>query len=138
MTYQHEGHPGNVKLNLRAQTSVYWIGSQQGDRGPHEPCQVNGKSQSKEPVIPTEIPNTSWQKLGAHYYSKFCEVHGLPATSSKDVISALSSSFQCSVFQRRSSLTMVVSSQPRITRILQPGMVSESQQEVLTTPEDMD
>ena len=33
---------------------------------------------------------------------------------------------------------MVVSLQPRSTRILQPGMVSESQLAVLTTPEDMD
>ena len=54
-----------------------------------------------------EIPNRPWQKLVADlffqggkwyllicdYYSKFPVVHGLPATSSKDMISALSSSF---------------------------------------------
>ena len=106
----HEGHPGIVKMKLRAQTSVCWIGLNK-EIEDHilrcEPCQINSKSQSKEPVIPMEIPNRPWQKLGADllfqggrwyllicdYYSKFPVVHGLPATSSKDVISALSSSF---------------------------------------------
>ena len=96
-------------MKRRAQTSVYWIGLNK-EIEDHilrcEPCQINSKSQSKEPVIPIEIPNRPWQKLGADlffqggkwyllicdYYSKFPFVHGLPATSSKDVISALSSS----------------------------------------------
>ena len=139
----HEGHPGIVKMKLRAQTSVYWIGLNK-EIEDHilrcEPCQINSRSQSKEPVIHVEIPNRPWQKLGADlffqggkwyllicdYYSKFPVVHGLPATSSKDVISALSSFlFQCLVFQKRSSLTMVVSFQLRNTMILQPGMGSE-------------
>ena len=144
----HEGHPGIIKTKLRAQTSVYWIGLNK-EIEDHilrcEPCQVNSKSQSKEPVIPIEILNRPWQKLGADlffqggkwylsicdYYSKFPVVHGLPAISSKDVISALSSPFQCLVFQRRSSLTKAVSLQPKSTRILQPGMVSESPHTVL-------
>ena len=106
----HEGHPGIVKMKLRAQTSVYWIGLNK-EIEDHilrcEPCQINSNSQSKETVIPMEIPNRPWQKLGADlffqggkwyllifdYYSKFPAVDGLPATSSKDVISALSSSF---------------------------------------------
>ena len=93
----HEGHPGIVKMKLRAQTSVYWIGLNK-EIEDHilrcEPCQINSKSQSKEPVIPIEIPNRPWQKLGADlffqggkwyllicdYYSKFPVVHGLPAT----------------------------------------------------------
>ena len=106
----HEGHPGIVKMKHRAQTSVYWIGLNKEIEDyilRCEPCQVNGKSQSKEPVISIELPNRPWQKLGADlffqggkwyllfcdYYSKFSVVHGLPATSSKDVISVLSSSF---------------------------------------------
>ena len=151
----HEGHPGIVKMKLRAQPSVYRIGFNKEIYDyilRCKPCQINSKSQSKEPVIPIEILNRPWQKLGADlffqggkwyllicdYYSKFPVVHGLTATSSKDVISALSSSFHCSVFQRRSSLKMVISLQPRSTRILQQDMVSESQLAVLTTPEDMD
>ena len=43
----HEGHPGIVKMKLRAQTTVYWI-SHNKEIEDHilrcEPCQVNGKS----------------------------------------------------------------------------------------------
>ena len=55
LTLLHEGHPGIVKMKLRAQTSVCWIGLNK-DIEDHilrcEPCQINSKSQSKEPVIP--------------------------------------------------------------------------------------
>ena len=48
-------------MKLRAQTSVYWIGLNK-EIEEHilrcKLCQVNGKSQSKEPVIPKETPNT--------------------------------------------------------------------------------
>ena len=113
----HEGHPGIVKLKLRAQTSVYWIGLNR-EIEDHilrcEPCPINSKPQSKEPVIPIEIPTRPWKKLGTalffqggkwyllicDYYSKFPVVHGLPATSSKDVISTLEFFF-CSVWYSR-------------------------------------
>ena len=49
----HECHPRIVKMKLRAQTSVYWIGltKEVEDHIPRcEPCQIYSKSQSKEPV----------------------------------------------------------------------------------------
>ena len=62
--------------------------------------------QQKEPAIAMEIPNGPWQSLGvgiffqggkwklllAEYYSKFPIIHSLPSLTSKDVISAASSS----------------------------------------------
>ena len=64
----HEGHPEIVKMKLRAQTSVYRIGLNK-EIEDHilrcEPCQINSKSQSKEPVIPIEITNSQWQILVA-------------------------------------------------------------------------
>ena len=94
----NEGHPGIVKMKLTAQTSVYWIVLNK-EIEDHilrcEPCQINSKPQSKELVIPVEIPNRPWPKLGTDlffqggkwyllicdYYSKFPFVHGLPATT---------------------------------------------------------
>ena len=68
--------------------------------------QTISKSQQKEPAIAMEIPNRPWQRLGvdiffqggkwylwiADYYSKFPIIHLLPSLTSKDVISAVSSS----------------------------------------------
>ena len=84
----HQGHPGIVKVKLRAQTSIYWLGLNKEIEN-HimccEPCEVLSRSQQKEPVIPIEIPSRPWQKLGvdlflhnnlwyiifADYYSKY-------------------------------------------------------------------
>ena len=102
----HQGHPGIVKMKLRAQTSMYWLGlnKQIENHVMHcEPCQVLSRSQQKEPAIPMEIPSISWQKLGvnlflydsswyvivADFYSKYPWIFQLAAISSKDVISAL-------------------------------------------------
>ena len=71
-----------------------------------EPCHIIGRALQEEPVIPIEIPNRIWQRLGidiffqggkwylliADYYSKFPIIHSLPSLTSKDVISAVSSS----------------------------------------------
>ena len=71
LTLLHKGHPGIVKMKLRDQTSVYWIGLNKEIEN-HivrcGPCQINSKSQSKEPVIPIEIPNRPWQKLDAELF----------------------------------------------------------------------
>ena len=106
----HIGHPGMLKMKLRAQQSMYWLGINK-DIENHvmscDPCQVNGRSQQKEPIIPFEVPNRPWQRVGidlfhhnkgcyvivADYYSKYPWIQALPATASKDVISALKSCF---------------------------------------------
>ena len=44
----HQGHPGIIKLWLRAQISIYWIGmgKQIEDHVLHcEPCQIHSRSQ---------------------------------------------------------------------------------------------
>ena len=102
----HQGHPGIVKIKLRAQTSMYWFGLNKEieNHVMHcELCQVLRRSQQMEPAIPMEIQSRPWQKLGvdlflhdslwyvtvAGYYSKYPWTFQLAAVSSKDVISAL-------------------------------------------------
>ena len=106
----HIGHPGMLKMKLRAQQSMYWLGINK-DIENHvmscDPCQVNGRSQQKEPIIPFEVPNRPWQRIGidlfhhnkgwyvilADYNSKYPWIQALPAIASEDVISALKSCF---------------------------------------------
>ena len=106
----HIGHPGTLKMKLWAQQSMYWLGINK-DIENHvmscDPCQVNDRSQQKEPIIPFEVPNRPWQRVGidlfhhnkgwyvivADYYSKYPCIQALPATASKDVISALKPCF---------------------------------------------
>ena len=55
----HQVHPGIVKMKLRAQSSMYWVGLNKEIEN-HvmrcEPCQTISRSQQKEPEIPMEIP----------------------------------------------------------------------------------
>ena len=106
----HIGHPGMLKMKLRVQQSMYWLGINK-DIENHvmscDPCQVNGRSQQKELIIPFEVPNRPWQIVGinlfhhnkgwyiivADYGSKYPWIQALPATASIDVISALKSCF---------------------------------------------
>ena len=56
----YQGHPGITKMRLKAQTSMYWIGTgkQIEDHVLHcVPCQTHSRSQKKEPAIPVEIPS---------------------------------------------------------------------------------
>ena len=67
----HQGYPGIVKMKLRAQTSMYWLGLNKEieNHVMHcELCQVLSKSQQKEPAIPMDIPSRPWQKLGVDLF----------------------------------------------------------------------
>ena len=63
----HIDHPGMLKMKLRVQQSMYWLGINK-DIENHvmscDPCQVNGRSQQKEPIMPFEVPNRPWQRVG--------------------------------------------------------------------------
>ena len=137
----HTGHPGMLKMKLREQQSMYGLGISK-DIENHvmscDPCQVNCRSQQKEPIIPFEVPNRLWQRVGidlfhhnkgwyiivADYYSKYPWIQALLATASIDVISALKSCFAEYEYLKMSSVTMGVSSPARSTSCLQHHMVS--------------
>ena len=102
----HQGYPGTVKMKLRAQVSMYWLGLNKEieNHVMHcEPCQVLSEPQQKEPAIPMEIPSRPWPKLDvdlflhdsswyvivADCYSKYPWIFQLAAISSKDVIPTL-------------------------------------------------
>ena len=106
----HNGHPGVSKMILRAQSSMYCPSiTKHIAEYVHKcaPCQTISNSQQKEPAIPIEVPSRSWKLLGmdlfmhksnwylivADYYSKYPYVMKMSATSSKNVISALSFCF---------------------------------------------
>ena len=61
----HIGHPGMLKMKLKAWQSMHWLGINK-DIENHvmscDPCEANGKSQQKEPVIPFEMPKQTLAK----------------------------------------------------------------------------
>ena len=74
----HIRHPGMLKMKLRVQQSMYWLGINK-DIENHvmscDPCQVNGRSQQKEPITPFEVPNRPWKRVGIdlfHHNNSWC------------------------------------------------------------------
>ena len=61
----HQGHPGNVNMKLRVQSSMYWIGLKKEIENHVMRCgpcpDQESRSQQKEPAIPMEIPNRPCQ-----------------------------------------------------------------------------
>ena len=105
----HGGHQGIEQCRQRAQISVWWPGiSRQIEemlaKCPH--C-VKEKNPQREPLIPTTLPDYSWQKLGldlfildgttyllaADYFSRYPEVVKLTTTTTVSVITDLKSIF---------------------------------------------
>ena len=67
----HEGHFGFDKMQLRAREAVFWPGiasdllqTAQGC----EVCQTFSRSQQRETLLPHEVPQDTWEKLGINFF----------------------------------------------------------------------
>ena len=105
----HDGHQGIQKCRLRANMSVWWsdIAKQIKDIVEHCPTCTRASAKKKELLIPSELPEYPWQKLGTnifflngtHYFvlvdylSKYLEVIKLGTTTSWSVIDGLKAIF---------------------------------------------
>ena len=105
----HEGHQGIVKCRERAKTSVWWPGMSKDIElfiGKCDKC-AEFRTNQTEPLIPSELPERPWQKVGTDlfffknnnyllivdYFSRWIEIAKLAGTISDDVISQLKSIF---------------------------------------------
>ena len=101
----HAGHLGMEKSKLRAKGSVFWPGIYKDIEAMISacgPCQQHQRTQTKEPMMPMEIPLRPWHTIGADlfmhtqcwhllvsdYYSKFPFVRKLPDLTAKTVVNA--------------------------------------------------
>ena len=105
----HQGHQGIQRCRLRAQSSVWWPGISQQIKVFVSQCPecCRDALPSKEPMLPTQLPDYPWQKAGTDlfvlkgatyllvvdYYSRFPEVIQLRKTTSQSVINALKAVF---------------------------------------------
>ena len=68
----HEGHMGIEKCKARARVCVYWPTMYEAIELEVKKCPVcnmYGKSNQKEPMLPYEVPNRPWEKFGADYFT---------------------------------------------------------------------
>ena len=105
----HSGHQGIERCRLRAKSSVWWPGISHEINNLVKQCIVCAKeiTPHKEPLIPTQLPNRPWQRVGSDlftlgrdnyllvidYFSRYPEVIKLTSTTSSNIISALKSIF---------------------------------------------
>lgn len=103
----HEAHQGIVKCQLRAKDCVYWTSINKDIENVVRQCptcQEQMNDQSKEPLMPHELPTRPWQYLGTDlfhytdtvylivcdYYSKFPVIRKMPShCTSQAVIDGL-------------------------------------------------
>ena len=93
----HEGHFGFEKMQLRAREAVFWPGITSDllqTAQSCEVCQTFSRSQQRETLLPHEVPQGPWEKLGidffefrsstylliADYYSKFPVIRKVRST----------------------------------------------------------
>ena len=105
----HEGHMGIQKCHDRARMSVWWPGMGRQIKEMVESCPTCAvfRKQQIEPLMPTEMPERPFQKVGVDlfefnkqtyllivdYFSRFPIVKLLSSTTSMDVINHLKSAF---------------------------------------------
>ena len=112
----HEGHQGIQKCHLRANTSVWWPGISKHIKDLIEQCPTCVKEHipRKEPLMPTDLPDYPWQKIGTDlffmnganylvavdYFSRYLETIKLKSTTSGNIIEGLKSFFPDTASQR--------------------------------------
>ena len=106
----HDSHLGIEKCKSRARAVVYWPGTSTAIERMVAKCSICLKHQrenQKEPLLPDEVPQRSWQKLGADifelnyhsylvvvdYYSKYLELCLLKDKTAGSVITGMKSMF---------------------------------------------
>ena len=106
----HEGHFGIEKMQLRARESVFWpkitadiLQTAQGC----QVCQTFSRSQQRETLMPHEVPQGPWEKLGVDlfefgsstylmivdYYSRFPIIRRMRSTTANMTIDILKQVF---------------------------------------------
>lgn len=106
----HMGHLGLEKCKLRAREIVFWPNINNELKNLIDNCQVClsfRKQNSKQELIPHEVPERSWEKVGVDlfqlkgkdylllvdYFSKFVEIIALHTTTSENIIDCLKNIF---------------------------------------------
>lgn len=105
----HEGHQGTTRYRLRAKTSVWWPGLSQQLKSLIDNCSecTRDAKNTKEPLIPTSLPDYPWQKVATDlfyldgedclvivdYFSHFPEVKKLKSTTTQSVVNTLKETF---------------------------------------------
>ena len=105
----HQGNQGIEKCCLRVSASVWWPGVSREMQTFVQKCSTcrQQASMSKEPMIPTPLPQHPWERVGtdlfelngkhyivvADYYSRYPEVIRLTSTTSASIITAMKSVF---------------------------------------------
>ncbi len=104
----HEGHLGMEKCKSRAREILYWPGMSTDIEdivSRCETCTMFRRSNSKEPMIPHDVPNRRWEKVGVDifefdskdyllmvdYFSKFIEISLLKDKTADTVIYSMKS-----------------------------------------------
>ena len=98
----HTGHQGISKCRERAKQSLWWPGLSRQLEELVKNCSTCRKclNQRREPLIPTVLPELSWQRVGTDlfefrghsyllvvdYYSRFIEIARLDRTTSEEII----------------------------------------------------